>query len=81
MTHHLMIDRFEGSRKQIAVLVSDDGVQVNLPKKLLPRGAKAGDVLAVSIDRDIAATARVADETRQLRRELREGDPGEDLKL
>ena len=33
----LSIDCFEGPRKQIAVLLTDDGRQINIPKALLPR--------------------------------------------
>ena len=40
------IDRFEGDRKQIAVLLAEDGTAINLPKPLLPKGAKAGDTWA-----------------------------------
>jgi hypothetical protein len=57
--HRMTLDRFEGDRKQIAVLVSDDGEQVNVPKKLLPKGAKAGDVLTLDFGGD-AASPRAA---------------------
>jgi hypothetical protein len=36
MTIRLSIDRFEGDRKQIAVLLADDGTPINFPKALLP---------------------------------------------
>ena len=54
---HLSIDRFEGDKKQIAVLLTDDGTQINFPKKLLPDGAKAGDILCFEIERDLEATS------------------------
>ena len=66
MKTRVSIDRFEGDRKQIAVLLTDDGQQLDYPKALLPKGAKAGDVLTLEIGRDaegrrsIAATRDVA---------------------
>ena len=42
----LSIDRFEGNKKQIAVLLAEDGTAINFPKALLPNGAKAGDTWA-----------------------------------
>jgi hypothetical protein len=77
----LSIDRFEGDRKQIAVLLMEDGEQINWPKKLLPRGAKAGDVLTLSFDRDTEATRQVAEQTRKVQDELKETDKGGDIKL
>jgi len=81
MKIRLSIDRFEGDRKQIAVLLTDDGEQINWPKKLLPRGTKAGDILAFEIERDLEATKQVSEQTRQIQEELKHRDPGEDLKL
>ncbi len=43
MTIRLSIDRFEGDKKQIAVLLAEDGTAINFPKALLPKGARAGD--------------------------------------
>jgi hypothetical protein len=77
----LSIDRFEGDKKDIAVLLTDDGEQVNFPKKMLPRGAKAGDVLTLSLERDAEATRQVAEQTRQVQGDLKKRDPGGDLKL
>jgi hypothetical protein len=77
----LSVDRFEGDRKQFAVLVTDDGTQVNFPKALLPRGTKVGDILTFQIERDAGATAKVAEKTRQVQDELRKTDPGGDIKL
>lgn len=74
----LSIDRFEGA---LAVLLADDGTQVDFPRKLLPKGAKAGDVLSFTIDRDGAATKAVVDKTRKVQDELKQRDPGGDLKL
>jgi hypothetical protein len=57
--HRMSIDRFEGDKKQIAVLVTEDGEhQVNVPRKLLPKGSKAGDVLTMEFGGDAASTPR-----------------------
>jgi hypothetical protein len=77
----LTIDRFEGDRKQVAVLLADDGAQVNLPKALLPRGVKQGDILSLTIERDVEATRSVAKKTRAVQDELKKTDPGGDIRL
>ena len=81
MTIRLSIDRFEGDCKQIAVLLADDGTPINFPKALLPRGAKAGDLLTFNIERDQEATKRVADATKRVQDDLKERDPGRDIRL
>ncbi len=81
MTIHLSIDRFEGNRKQIAVLLTDGGDAINFPKALLPKGARAGDVLTFQIERDAATTKQVADATRRVQGDLKKRDPGGDLQL
>jgi hypothetical protein len=81
MTLSLSIDRFEGERKDIAVLLADDGMAINFPKALLPKGARAGDVLTFQIERDTAATKRVADDTKRVQDDLKKRDPGGDIKL
>jgi hypothetical protein len=68
---HLSIDRFEGDKKQIAVLLTDDGDQNNFPKDLLPKGSKAGDILTLTIERDVEATGKLDQETRA----VQEADP------
>jgi hypothetical protein len=77
----LAIDRFEGDKKQLAVLLTDDGVQIDFPKSLLPKGVKAGDILTLTIERDPDATRQVAKETRAVQDDLRKTDPGGDIKL
>ena len=81
MTIRLSLDRFEGDRKQIAVLVTDDGDPINFPKALLPRGSKPGDILVFDIERDTAATSRVADATKRVQDDLKKRDPGGDIRL
>jgi Protein of unknown function (DUF3006) len=77
----LTIDRFEGSKKEIAVLLTDDGDQINFPKKLLPKGVKAGDILSIQIERDPEATRQVAEQTRAVQDQLKKTDHGGDIKL
>lgn len=43
----LIIDRFEGN---FAVVELEDGSTVDIPKKVIPKGAKEGDVLVIKID-------------------------------
>ena len=81
MIHRLSLDRFEGKNKSIAVLLTEAGDAINLPRALLPAGVKAGDVLTLSLGRDDEATRKLAEETRSLQRELKKGDTGEDIKL
>jgi hypothetical protein len=54
MTVRLSLDRFEGDRRQTAVLLTNDGTPINFPKALLPKGARSGDVLTLQIERDTA---------------------------
>src|SRR4051812_14988092 len=77
----LTIDRFEGDSKGIAVLLTDDGTAINFPRTLLSKGAKAGDVLAVTIERDASATRQIAEKTKKVQDQLKASDPGGDVKL
>jgi hypothetical protein len=77
----LSVDRFEGDRKQVAVLLADDGTQINIPRNLLPKGTKPGDILSLSIERDAGATRQVARQTRAVQSDLKKTDPGGDVKL
>lgn len=81
MTIRLSIDRFEGDDKRIAVLLDEDGRPINIPRDLLPRGAKAGEVLSLTFERDLEATRALAEETRAVQDDLAKTDPGGDLKL
>lgn len=81
MTTRLTIDRFEGDKKQIAVLLTDGGDQINFPKALFPKGAKAGDILNFSIEKDAGETAKVAGQTASVQADLKKTDPGGDIKL
>lgn len=81
MTTQLSLDRFEGKGKSIAVLVAEDGTSINVPKVFLPEGAKAGDVLNLALEVDAAATAKLAADTARLQKDLKQTDPGGDIKL
>jgi hypothetical protein len=60
--HRMSIDRFEGDRKQIAVLLTEDGEhQIPVPRKLLPKGSKPGDILTMEFGRHASGAPRVAE--------------------
>ncbi len=43
----IIIDRFEGD---FAVVEMEDKTTVNIPKQIIPRGAKEGTVISIEID-------------------------------
>jgi len=51
----VMLDRIEGS---IAVLLlrDEESIKINIPLLLLPPESKEGDILKLSIDRDVQET-------------------------
>ncbi|RJX25112.1 MAG: DUF3006 domain-containing protein [Dethiobacter sp.] len=51
-----VIDRFEGD--YAVVLFGDEEVKVNIPKKLLPEGAREGSWLSVSFELDLEGTQK-----------------------
>lgn len=75
----LSLDRIEDN--DLAVLVTDDGQEIHLPKALLPGGAKAGDVLKCSLEVDPAATKALKDDAKALQQDLKKTDPGGDLSI
>lgn len=81
MMIRLSIDRFEGRRKEIAVLITEDGRSILVPRDLLPAGSRAGEVLSMSLERDRKATAEIAQNAKAIRRELDKTDPGGDIQL
>jgi hypothetical protein len=81
MPRRLSFDRFEGKGKLIAVLVADDGTTLNVPKSLLPAGARPGDVFNLTLELDPGASAELAKETRRVQDDLSKRDPGGDIKL
>lgn len=48
----VIIDRFEGN---YAIVELPDRSTANIPKQLVPEGAKEGDVLSIEIDKDETA--------------------------
>ncbi len=77
----LSVDRFEGKDHSVAVLLTDDGEPINMPRSVLPPDLKAGDVLTFAIEHDREATRAVASETARVERELSERDPKGDIRL
>ncbi len=77
----LSLDRFEGDSRGIAVLIDDDGAILNVPRAFLPAAAKAGDVLRVWFEIDVAATETLANQTRDVQRRLSARDSGGDVTL
>jgi hypothetical protein len=64
------IDRIE---EGIAVLISseDEPARITIPVSLLPHGAKEGDSVTLSIDRDEGATAASKDRVSSLIEKLK----------
>lgn len=81
MPHRMSVDRFEGRDKEIAVLVGEDDVVLNIPRALLPDDVSAGDVVTLTFARDAEATEALAAEAAQLATELKARDPGGDVAL
>jgi hypothetical protein len=51
--YQAVIDRIEGSQ---VVLIVDERVSIDVPKKILPKNFKEGDVLTLTIAKDDMAT-------------------------
>ena len=74
----LSFDRWEG---RFAVLLTDEGQQIDFPKELLPKEAKPGDVLSLAIDVDREATEALKKDTKELQDRLKKTDSGKDIEL
>jgi len=61
----VIIDRFEG---EYAIVELPDRSTVDMPKKLIPQGAKEGDVLKIEVDKD--ETAKRKERIKKLMDEL-----------
>lgn len=81
MVHRLEVDRFEGPGKELAILIAEEGDPFPVPRRLLPEGIQEGDVLTVRFEKDEAATKALAEELKQVQKELKKTDPGGDLDL
>lgn len=74
----LSLDRFEGD---LAVLASEEGATIDVPRAWLPTDARPGDVLSVAFVRDDDATRVLAEQTRAVLDELKATDDGGDIAL
>jgi hypothetical protein len=70
MPTRVSINRFEGDDKSIAVLLTVGGDQINFPRSLLPKGAKPGEVLSLTIKVDATAAKAVAARTQKVQDDL-----------
>ena len=70
-----VIDRFEG---ELAVLLLGDKgeFRLNFPLSLLPAGCKEGDILNLSIERDLAATEQTKERVSNLMDKLKKKGQG-----
>jgi hypothetical protein len=77
-----VIDSIEES---VAAVELSDGQVIHLPVKLLPKGAKQGQVLRVTLEIDAAATKQALTESaaqvKKGRDASRKRDPGGDIAL
>ncbi len=66
------IDRFEESDDDasVAVLVSDDGSEIVMPRSALPDGVRQGDVLRMQLAPDTDETTRRRAEVEEMQRRL-----------
>ena len=65
-----VIDRFEGS---FAVVKLDDGQNLNWPKKYLPAGAAAGEVVKLKLLTEIGAEAERQELAKSILNEILKG--------
>lgn len=72
---------FDRDEDGFAVLLTDDGKQIEFPKAMLPKGAKPGDVLSLTLDIDREATEKLKADTKALQNKLKKTDSGEDINL
>lgn len=77
----LSVDRFEGQGHSLAVLLTDEGEAVQMPRSLLTPGVRPGDVLTFAIEPDAEATRTLAEETARVQGKLARTDPGGDIRL
>lgn len=87
--HRLVVDRVEG---ELAAVEVDGGAVLDLPRWLLPPGAREGDVVQVEVHADgrarslrlqvdAGATAAAREDAEALLKRLRDRDPGGDVQL
>jgi hypothetical protein len=64
------VDRFEDNEMAVLLLYPEGRRSFDVPRELLPRGAKPGDVFEVSFVHDRPETERMAHENKRLMDEL-----------
>ncbi len=71
-SRRMTVDEIElnAENQRVAVLVGDDGTHLVMPLAMLPDGTRIGDVLTLSLDRDIDETERRRKTVRDLQRKL-----------
>ncbi|WP_369425209.1 DUF3006 domain-containing protein, partial [Methanothrix sp.] len=60
----------------LAVLITGDGTRFNLPVSLLPEGCREGDVLNLSIERNLEETAQARERVSSLMERLKKKGGG-----
>ncbi len=78
-THSLWLERFEGRGKTLAILTTKDQREVVMPRVLLPKGTKAGQMMILHLEIDPKTSARVAERGRHLQRALDKTEPDGDV--
>jgi hypothetical protein len=69
-----VIDRVEG--KIAVLLLGDESTTLNIPLSLLPAGCKEGDVLNISIERDVVGTEQTKERVTDLMDRLKKKGQG-----
>lgn len=65
-----VIDRFEEDKA--VLLVGDEEIKINFPRKLLDKNLKEGDYITLDIKYDAKATKEAQEEVQNLLKSLRE---------
>jgi Protein of unknown function (DUF3006) len=78
-TIHAVVDRIEDNDMAVILLGPDEREQIDLPARFLPRGARDGDHLAITITLDEQSRAAAEEDVRRLQDELekRSGTKGQ----
>lgn len=70
VTHKVIIDRIEGDLA-VVVMHDDDKVKFNLPVVYLPKGAKGGDHLQLTLKQDKESREEMKETVEQLLKDLK----------
>ena len=66
----VQVDRFEDNGMAVLLIYPEGRRSFDVPRELLPREARPGDVFEVRFARDVGETERMAKENRRLMDEL-----------